>query len=422
MNPENQNRPEQGHRGGRSALARALPAGPPEGRPLDTSTNNSAAPSHTAFLGARVDQSTGEVLPRFDPLRKWGLQAASKRVLGQHRIAVCMAHVRHGWDEVQVRQALESGRAYYAGLLACGSVWVCPVCASKIQQVRAEELRQAIAEAESQGLSTALLTLTVPHTRHDVLGDLVRGFSSALGAVLGGRAWKKLAGAYGLAGYVRSLEVTWGEASGWHPHAHVALFLRAGVDLGELADRLFPLWQRAVAGRGLGEPNRAAFALHDGSHVSRYVTKLGSEWGISEELVRGHTKSASGARFSPFDLLGEVAYGEHDPGPRSRFAALFREYAATFHGRRQLQWSQGLKRRLLTTDGPTDGEIADSLGHLDPILSRLTLEEWAAVRARRLQGTLLLVAEMHGAEGVASLLSGLRHDAAATAVTTLARA
>lgn len=371
-----------------------------------------------------MDRSTGEVLPRFDPLRKWGLQAAAKRVLGQHRIAVCMAAVRHDWSEVQVRQALESGRAYYAGLLACGSVWVCPVCASKIQQVRAEELRQAIAEAEAQGLTTALLTLTVPHTRHDTLADLLDGFTRALGAVLRGRAWRKLADeeAFGIAGYVRSLEVTWGEASGWHPHAHVALFLRAGVDLGELADRLFPLWQQAVTGRGLGEPNRAAFALHDGSHVSRYVTKLGSEWGISEELVRSHTKSASGARFSPFDLLGEVAFGEHDPGPRSRFAALFREYAATFHGRRQLQWSQGLKRSLLTTDGPTDGEIADSLGHLDPILSRLSLEEWAAVRARRLQGTLLLVAELHGAEGVASLLSGLRHDAAATAVPTLARA
>ena len=372
------------------------------GSSLDTSTNNCATPSHTAFLGAPVDKSTGEILPRWDPLRKWELQSAGKRLLPGHRLGVCMAGIRPDWQQVEVRQSSESGRCYYSGLMACGSVWACPVCAAKIQKVRSAELRQAIAAAAALGLSVAMLTLTIPHTRHDQLSELLEGFTGALGALLRGRKWtKELRPAYGIAGYVRALEVTWGEASGWHPHAHVLLFLEAGADLAQLADALFPSWETAVKNRGLGQVSRAAFTLQDGTYANRYVTKLGTEleWGPAEELTRGHTKSASGPRYSPFDLLGEYAYNAD-----TRAGALFREYVEVFHGRRQLQWSQGLKRQLLDTEGLTDAEIADSLGQADAVLATLTPDDWLLVRRAGKRGTLLLVAELHGAQGVRLLL------------------
>lgn len=392
-------------RAARTRAAARVPAAPAEG-PLDISTNNCATPSHTAFLGAPVDKSTGELLPRWDPLRKWELQAAAKKLLDGQRIGVCMSAIRPDWQQVQVRQSAESRRCYYSGLMACGSVWVCPVCASKIQQVRSGELRQAIAAAASLGLTVAMLTLTIPHTRHDQLSELLEGFTGALGALLRGRKWtKELRPAYGIAGYVRALEVTWGEASGWHPHAHVLLFLEAGADLAQLADALFPSWETAVKNRGLGQVSRAAFTLQDGTHANRYVTKLGTEleWGPAEELTRGHTKSASGPRYSPFDLLGEYAYNAD-----ARAGALFREYVEVFHGRRQLQWSQGLKKQLLGAEGLTDEQIADSLGQADAVLATLTVDDWGLVRRARLRGSLLLVAELEGAAGVHHLLASLR--------------
>lgn len=316
-----------------------------------------------------------------------------------------MSAIRPDWQQVQVRQSAESRRCYYSGLMACGSVWVCPVCASKIQQVRSGELRQAIAAAASLGLTVAMLTLTIPHSRHDELGDLLRGFTGSLGALTGGKAWKKLRAAFGIAGYVRALEVTWGESTGWHPHAHVLLFLDPAAQLDALADQLFPSWGTAVRNRGLGEVSRAAFTLQDGTHANRYVTKLGAEleWGPAEELTRGHTKSASGSRYSPFDLLGEYAYSGD-----ARAGALFRDYARSFHGRRQLQWSQGLKKQLLGAEGLTDEQIADSLGQADAVLATLTVDDWGLVRRARLRGSLLLVAELEGAAGVHHLLASLR--------------
>ena len=321
-----------------------------------------------------------------------------------------MAQVRSDWNEVQVRASSRSGRCYYSGLMACGSVWACPVCAAKIQQVRVEEVRRAIDAAAAQGLAAWLLTVTVPHTRHDDLTDLLKGFTGSLSAMFKDRRWRELVSRYGIGGYIRALEVSWGEASGWHPHAHLVVFVRKDADLDRFADELWPVWQNAVANRGLGEASRAAFSLQDGTHVSRYLTKMGdgNDWGPAEELVRSHTKSAAGARFSPFDLLGEVAYGEHEPGVRARFAVLFRTYTEAFHGRRQLQWSRGLKHALLGAEGPTDAEIADSLGELDPVLATITLNEWARIRARRLQGELLLVAELHGRPGILNFLLALK--------------
>ena len=420
MHSEKQEDPHQrwgGQREGRApsgARPRAARSG--SGGALDTSTNNCATPSQTAFLGAPVDKSTGEVLPKWDPLRKWELQAGAKKLLNGHRIGVCMAAVRHDWAQVEVRKSIESGRCYYSGLMACGSVWVCPVCASKIQQVRSAELRVAIDAAAAQGLAVAMLTLTVPHTRHDDLGELLEGFTGALGALLRGRKWtKELRPRYGIAGYVRALEVTWGEASGWHPHAHILLFLDPGAELAELAEKLFPSWETAVRNRGLGEAKRVAFSLQDAAQAHAYVSKMGREWGPAEELVHGHSKSAGGARYSPFDLLGEYTLGE-DEKSRARFGALFVAYAKVFHGRRQLQWSQGLKRQLLGTEGLSDEQVADSLGEADPILTTLTLDDWRAVRRAGLRGTLLLVAELHGAPGVALLLRSVRESSNSPAV------
>lgn len=319
-----------------------------------------------------------------------------------------MTLVRSDWRQVEIRQSSDSGRCYYAGLMACGSVWICPLCATKIQAVRALELKAAIKEAQTQGLTVAMLAPTVPHTLQDGLGSLLDRYTKALSALLNGRAFRKLKDKYGIEGYVRALEVTYGFKNGWHPHAHVLVFLSPQADLAELESDLFPIWQKAVQGKGLGEVSRTPFKLQSATYAHKYVTKLGREWGPAEELVHSHSKSAAGESFSPFDLLGEYTYGDPTSSKTAQFGALFREYADVFHGRRQLQWTQGLKKRLLGSDGLTDAEIADSLGQVDAVLAELTLEDWLLVRKANLRGELLLIAELHGSPGIQNTLDALR--------------
>jgi hypothetical protein len=374
---------------------------------LDTRTKSASVPLY-------VDHSTGEILREYDPTLKWQLQAVARVALGVfdpsrtykegHRIRVCMRHMRGDRNEVEVLGA-EDRRAYYAGLMACGSVWACSVCAPKIQAVRALEVRQAIDEWTRRGGHVVMLTQTIPHARRDVLETLLTAFTEALRKFKQWRAYARAVRAYGIVGSIRALEVTHG-GNGWHPHAHTVLFLDpcAGVDfLPQMQVELFELWQSAAARAGVvGELSPEAFTLQDAAHVRRYVTKMGQEyqWNAEHELVKAHSKTGGRGGRSPFDLLRSYLWDNAD----RQALALFAEYAWCFHGRRQLVWSNGLKRRLLGSEGATDQQVADSIGEADPVLARITLGEWAIIRRHNLQGQLLQVVQEHGREGLRHLL------------------
>ncbi len=133
-------------------------------------------------------------------------------------------------NEVEVLGA-EDRRAYYAGLMACGSVWACSVCAPKIQAVRALEVRQAIDEWTRRGGHVVMLTQTIPHARRDVLETLLTAFTEALRKFKQWRAYARAVRAYGIVGSIRALEVTHG-GNGWHLYVHMVLFFDpcVGVD------------------------------------------------------------------------------------------------------------------------------------------------------------------------------------------------
>ncbi len=370
----------------------------PEGgreRPLDNTTKSASAP-------IRANLDTGEIFADFDPTIKWQLQAVARLALGgNHRLNVCMRHIRQDHREVQVRRSQASSKTYFAGLMACGLVWCCPVCAPKIQAVRAAEVRAAI---EAWQGDVVLVTQTVPHSRRDVLEPLLRGFTEALRHFKGTRGYRTAQKRFGIAGSIRALEVTDG-ANGWHPHAHTILFLNGlSVSRKSLRDELFRLWESAARRAGFeGELSPKAFDVQDAKHVKTYVTKMGAEyeWGPEHELVRAHSKSGRGSSFTPFDLL-RAYLAQPDDG---RLLARFAEYSACFHGKRQLVWSDGLKKRLLGTDGLTDQQVADSIGEADPVLAHILLAEWKVIRRHNLQGQVLQVVADFGRDGLRHLLS-----------------
>jgi hypothetical protein len=319
-----------------------------------------------------------------------------------------MRHIREDRREVQVKRSEESARTYYAGLMACGSVWNCPVCAPKIQAIRSAEVRAAI---EAWDGDVVLLTQTVPHSFRDELEPLLGAFTESLRHFKGARGYRTAQKRLGIAGSIRGLEVTDG-ANGWHPHAHTILFLNGrSVSRKSIHRELFKLWESATARAGFGELSPKAFDVQDAKHVKTYITKMGTEyqWGPEHELVRAHSKTGKGNSYTPFDLLRAYA-AEPDDG---RLLARFAEYATAFHGRRQLVWSDGLKKRLLGTDGLTDQQVADSIGKNDPVLAYITLAEWKTIRRYDLQGQVLQIVSEFGRSGLDHLLDHYTQTGAA---------
>lgn len=382
---------------------------------LGTTAKFPATPIHAglrAIDSGRVDPETGEIggdrTPAQCRLERYALQSVVRELLPSSRTAKCLRYVQHKRASVDVFRSVKYQRAHYGGLQTCSSVWACPVCSAKISERRRAELAELIQAHEATGGVVLLVTRTVPHRRTDDLGELLAKIASAERSYTGHRDYKALMSAFGLVGKVRALEVTHGEANGWHPHVHELVFLAQPVNLADLEEDLSRIWQGAALRAGLDLPSRAhGLTVQDGSKAAKYASK----WGLESELTQWHRKHGKIESRTPFDLLRAVL-SDGDAGA-SRAALLFRQYAEAFHGRHQLQFSRGL-RQLYQVEDWTDEELAAKQDDDAELLGSIQLNDWRMICKMGQRGAVLEVASTFGWSGVEFVLDGLRRAYAMT--------
>lgn len=326
-------------------------------------------------------------------LEKWALQSVVRDVLRGERVRDCLRVPFASTVDLWRHQANQ--RAHYKGLVTCGSVWICPVCASKIAERRRVDLAAAIDRAAVLDLVPYLLTLTVRHHDHETLEQLLEKFSQARGLMRNRKPWKSWVQRVNLAGSVRALEVTHG-ANGWHVHTHEILFCRSG----ELrpADVL-PMWQSACDSAGLQRPDDHGVDIQTGDEkIGEYVSK----WGMDAELTRGMIKRGREGNRSPWDFLRSF-FNDGDEND----ADLFRAYAKQFKGKRQLVWSEGLRELLGLDAEKSDQELAEEIEKGSELLGSLSLKQWRVVVQCNKRGELLHLAAQNNIELVRAYISHL---------------
>jgi hypothetical protein len=380
--------------------------------------------------GESRDQETGEILGsgtagKADQVavrcERYALQSIARRLLSKSRTAKCLRLRSSGRSTVDVIRSQAHGSTCYSGLQTCASVWCCPVCSAKISERRRSDLSRSIDAWEAQGAVVWLLTLTHPHTAGDALAGLLDAETKALHGFFRNRAGVGFREALGMVGHVRGWEVTHGRLrrinNGWHPHFHVLLFLK-GTPAGSMAEyqaQAFEVWRRACLSAGLQAPSAAhGCTIGDGAEAAAYVAKTGTEaartnatpdtephWGLDCEVTKGHTKRAKDGE-TPFDLLRALLADrtDHEAG------RLFSEFAAAFHGRRQLVWSRGLRELVGLPPDLTDAETECLLDDDAEVLGRLSPDAWRAIVAADLRAEVLELAR-HGWEPVERLLTSL---------------
>lgn len=363
----------------------------------------------------KIDPETGEILGIVDPMagrvQRFMLQSVARKILPKSRTNNCL-RVRQGGKQIQVHQSTQYGTASYSGLQTCGSVWACPVCAAKIAERRRAEIIAAMTAHKAAGGCVNMLTLTAPHQRGDDLGELLARQSKALNGFWNDRQVKAVFQAMGVIGQIRALEVTHGRKSpknnGWHPHYHVLLFCGSGVDLWPLdespmiewIETLYTRWAAACVRAGLGRPSMAhGLKLDDGAHAAKYVSK----WGLEDEMTKGHTKKALHGE-TPFDFLRSLL---EDPADKQA-AALFRHFAETFKGKRQLHWSRGLKARYAIGEKNDEQLAGDAEDDLSILLGLITMEQWRDVLAVEGRASVLSIATSGGWPAVLDYLEGIK--------------
>jgi len=348
-------------------------------------------------------------------LNRWALQSAARELMPRDGVAFCLR--RRAFDpdrnrffsDVLVMYAEHLKRAHYKHLFICGSVWMCPICAAKVSERRRVELAQAI---ENSKYHLALVSLTLQHSTEDTLKNSLDALLHSRERLKSGRAWTKFCDEFGIVGTISSLEVTYG-VNGWHPHFHTLLVARRRLDWRKVQGFLFPRWLAS-----LSECNRSASSDRGvdvrtaQSDVAQYVAKFGHEpkdrkrpfgWTIEHELTKSVSKMSRGDQgLTPLDLL-QAFMLERD----QRAGKLWQEYAGTFKGRHQLQWSRGLRSLLGLGKSESDLEVALRNDHPASLLATLNLHQWQVILGNDARGELIEVASSGDVEKLEAFLVGL---------------
>lgn len=275
---------------------------------------------------------------------------------------------RCGWSlgsDVGVFADVANEVAHFSGTERCGSVWSCPSCAAVVRAERAREIEQAVSAHQASGGGVLLVTLTLRHSIEDSLKGLLDCLLGSWRKLLSGRARERLASRFGVEGYLRSVEITYGD-HGWHPHIHSLWFVSQPLTDDEatcFGDELHGRWARyakAATGRMPSREYGVDVRPVDskGRALAAYLGKLQDEgkrsWSVGAELARGDVKSARGG-LVPFELLDVTS---DDAGGMS--AALRRrlwmEFVTATKGRRAFSWSRGLKARFGVNER-TDNQV-----------------------------------------------------------------
>lgn len=339
---------------------------------------------HTAKLRAALSDDE-----RLDS--KYKLQAKAARLLPGERVAYCMRTITPGRGGVEVIHTPGRG-ASYRGLMTCGSVWACPICASRITEHRKAELQAALDNWSGYAVMAAF---TLQHDQNDTLKELLNHLKAAFQALSRDRQVKNLKAQYGIIGTVSSLEVTHG-ASGWHPHRHVLYLSERKLSTDEinaLQGGISERWRLILKRRGRygGESCAVVFTTTGTNQAAAaYVAK--GAWGAAAELAKAPVKSGHAGNRSPFQLLDA---SDED----TQAAALFREYFFAFRRSHQLQYSRGLRALLGMEPELTDEELA-AVEDEGVVMMSIAPAVWHSICRRELRAQVLIKARSGDVEAL----------------------
>jgi hypothetical protein len=197
--------------------------------------------------------------------------------------------------------------------MLCGSIWSCPSCSAKIRQTRARDISRAVSRHVEAGGSAYMVTLTARHRRYHDLAPLFDAVANGFTRLIAGRAWLAERKALGVVGTIRSIEVTWSSAKGWHPHLHVLVLTDGTPDPATLA-RAIDRWQRVWTGWTARHGYEASMQygvtwtpVTSAAEAAEYVVKLQDGRDPGLEVARGDLKAGRLGSVTPFEILDYFA-------------------------------------------------------------------------------------------------------------------
>jgi hypothetical protein len=357
-------------------------------------------------MSARKAASLCSVDAQAARAKRFHLQNVARGLLPAHRVSTCLrvAHGREGDGGVHIWHAPELGRAHFSGLVTCGCVYACPVCAAKVAERRRGELVRAMQAHEAAGGRCYFLTQTMRHGKRDDFGSLKAAFQSARRMAAAGRRPAAMRDNFGVLGMATAIEATYG-AAGWHLHSHSIVFASAGANVSEWQSEWRELWAAAVwkaQGRTVGESHGLRLEIARSGAAGKYIAKLGSAWNAADELARVSAKTARRNGRTLLALLQDAGGGDVNAG---------RLWIEAVHGLRgvpSLRWTAQLKSRLLPSEAElSDADLLSLVETPARLLAVCPVSTWRVICQNELRSALLAVADTGSEEAVKDFIAAI---------------
>lgn len=312
----------------------------------------------------------------------------SKRSGNPHRIRFCHAHKAYGADAITIKLSgndVHNPNASYGGLQTCGSVWACPVCASRIAVEKGQEVLKALELAKRENWCPVMIALTARHHAGMQLAWFKDLFKGAWEMFSSGRRWRFFKKKYGIKHHIANREITRGDC-GWHYHMHMLLFLdfdalkSAAAD--DLQADLESFWIDCLEKHGLeGLPEIALHVSSHGNVGETYLTKIGitinqKDGKLEYEMTSSDTKKGQ----SIWDILRHSYYGDEEA------SKLYIEFVEAMQDTNFITFSHGLAALLEDIELPADESPADSAKE---DFAEISPYWWTIVRRSGAMGKLL---------------------------------
>ena len=309
--------------------------------------------------------------------RKWRLLNQVQHYLRftHARVLSCQKTI----GKVEIQRSGDVSRL--GGVIACGSVWLCPVCSQRIAFERCEMIKQA----SKSGFNMFLITATLQHKKSDTLQVLLSALKEALRKLKQGRWWLDFKERFGVEAYVSSYEITY-SFNGWHPHSHILVFVSKEIDINDFWQRLRVRYVKVIERVGqYASINHGLDVKQADEKAGDYITK----WSLGSEMTGQFAKSG----YSFWDLV--------EMGKRE----LILEYAEATQGLKSLTWSHGAREKL----GIKDFEIEKP--HDWSTVAVLGDGLWKVIKSQALQGICLQLAVLDdNGQALSSYLSELEKE------------
>lgn len=339
---------------------------------------------------------------------RWQRLHGVQAMLPDERVSKCY-RVRV-LPNVKVMKVPKMSKSFYGGLCICGGVWACPVCAAKITERRRAELEGA----NEIGLSKFMVTWTLQHKRGDLLADLLDDLAAGLRDVKNSRQYKNLIGDLQIVGTVTGLETTVSNVNGWHPHKHGLSFSKlpqSQINAHDIRAELSRVFISAMLKRGRYVHEMIGVNVQASAEIkTEYLAKFGEDdqrgkWTLAAELTKSPVKTGRDAdHFHPFELVDMYLSGNRYAG------RMFKEYAVTMKGRKQLVYSRGLRDVLGLDVELSDQEIAEREDQSAVMFAQLEPHHWSVIMQKEKRGQLLEVANTGNYNAFVSYMRALGCD------------